>query len=176
MGAGIVECEVSFTKHGDCVRRHAQNDLHATTDILLTPLAAKCIKPFTPASADASGKRVPASAECPTSELSLQEFKSLRGRMDASNPAARTVPEHVGGTPSWRTDLYTGRGTLMTPRESIELDEKNGVKHTPELKGGDTRRRSTPFAAARTSTRRNSRRSCGTRESGRTMRGRSRST
>jgi glycerophosphoryl diester phosphodiesterase len=57
--------------------------------------------------------------------------------MDAFNPAARTVEEFVGGTPPWRTDLYTGRGTLMTLRESIELNEKNGVKHTPELKGGD---------------------------------------
>ena len=62
--------------------------------------------------------------------------------MDASNPAARTVAEYLGGTASWRTDLYTGRGTLMTLRESIELNKKLGVKHTPELKGGDPRRRS----------------------------------
>ena len=138
MGAGIVECDTTFTKHGDFVCRHAQNDLHTTTNILLTPLAATCIKPFTPATFDANGKLLtPASAECRTSELTLDEFKSLRGKMDAFNPAARTVEEFVGGTPSWRTDLYTGRGTLMTLRESIELNEKNGVKHTPELKGGD---------------------------------------
>jgi glycerophosphoryl diester phosphodiesterase len=137
MGAGIVECDVTFTKHGDFVCRHAQNDLHTTTDILLTPLASKCIKKFTPATVDANGKPVPASAECRTSELSLQEFKSLRGKMDAFDPAALTVEEFVGGTPDWRTDLYTGRGTLMTFRESIKLNEKNGVKHTPELKGGD---------------------------------------
>lgn len=43
----------------------------------------------------------------------------------------------MGGTASWRTDLYTGRGSLMTFRDSIELNRKNGVKHTPELKGGD---------------------------------------
>jgi glycerophosphoryl diester phosphodiesterase len=138
MGAGIVECDVTFTKHGDFVCRHAQNDLHTTTNILLTPLAVTCIKPFTPATLDADGKVLtPASAECRTSELTLDEFKSLRGKMDAFNPAARTVEEFVGGTASWRTDLYTGRGTLMTFRESIELNEKNGVKHTPELKGGD---------------------------------------
>ncbi len=29
MGAGIVECDTTFTKHGDLVCRHAQNDLHA---------------------------------------------------------------------------------------------------------------------------------------------------
>jgi glycerophosphoryl diester phosphodiesterase len=139
MGAGIVECDVTFTKDGDLVCRHAQNDLHTTTNILLTPLAATCIKPFTPATLDANGKVLtPASAECRTSELTLDEFKSLRGKMDAFNPAARTVEEFVGGTASWRTDLYTGRGTLMTLRESIELNQRNGVKHTPELKGGDS--------------------------------------
>src|SRR5262245_17158660 len=136
MGAGIVECDVTFTKDGDLVCRHAQNDLHTTTNILLTPLAAKCIKPFTSATLDANGKVItPASAECRTSELSLLEFRSLQGKMDAFNPAARTVQEFVGGTASFRTDLYTGRGTLMTLRDSIELNEMNGVKHTPELKG-----------------------------------------
>ena len=54
--------------------------------------------------------------------------------MDASNPNARTPAEFLGGTASWRTDLYTGRGTLMTLKESIELNERQGVKHTPELK------------------------------------------
>jgi glycerophosphoryl diester phosphodiesterase len=138
MGAGIVECDVTFTKHGDLVCRHAQNDLAFTTNILLTPLASTCIQPFRPATFDANGNLVtPASAECRTSELSLNEFKSLRGKMEAFNPAARTPQEFLGGTPSWRTDLYTGRGTLMTLRESIELNEKNGVKHTPELKAGD---------------------------------------
>jgi glycerophosphoryl diester phosphodiesterase len=79
----------------------------------------------------------PASAECRTTDLTLAEFKSLTGKMEAFNPAARTPAEFLGGTPSWRTDLYTGRGTLMTLRESIELNEKNGVKHTPELKAAD---------------------------------------
>jgi len=137
-GAGIVECDVTFTNDGKLVCRHAENDLHTTTNILSTPLASTCIKPFTPAMIDANGKLVmAASAECRTSALSLDEFKSLRGKMDAFNPAARNAAEYQGGTASWRTDLYTGRGTLMTLRESIELNQKNGVKHTPELKGGD---------------------------------------
>ena len=49
MGAGIVECDVTFTKDKELVCRHAQNDLHTTTNILVTPLAAKCTQPFTPA-------------------------------------------------------------------------------------------------------------------------------
>ena len=48
MGAGVMECDVTFTKDKELVCRHAQNDLHTTTNILLTPLAAKCTKPFTP--------------------------------------------------------------------------------------------------------------------------------
>lgn len=138
MGAGIVECDVTFTQDGHLVCRHAENDLHTTTNILLTELAKSCTKPFTPAEFDPSGRLVrAASAECRTSALTLEQFKSLRGKMDAFNPAARTPQEFLGGTPSWRTDLYTGRGTLMTLRESIELNRRNGVKHTPELKGGD---------------------------------------
>ena len=138
MGAGIVECDSTFTKNGDFVCRHAENDLHFTTNILQTPLAATCIQPLTKATLDASGKvLVPASAECRASALSLEEFKSLRGKMEAFNPAAQTVDEFVGGTPSWRTDLYTGRGTLMSLRDSIRLNEMNGVKRTPELKAGD---------------------------------------
>ncbi len=137
MGAGIVECDVTFTKDKELVCRHAQNDLHTTTNILATPLAQKCIKPFTPASFDANGTLLtPASAECRTSEITLAEFKTLRGKMDASNPRARTVAEYLGGTANFRTDLYSGptSGTLMSHKESIELFKQLGVKMTPELK------------------------------------------
>lgn len=44
-GAGIVECEVTFTKDKELVCRPAQNDLHTTK----TDLAATCTTPFTPA-------------------------------------------------------------------------------------------------------------------------------
>lgn len=135
MGAGIVECDVTFTRDGHLVCRHAENDLHTTTNILVTPLADKCTTKFKPATFDAGGNRLTAaSAECRASDLTLAEFKTLSGKMDASNPSARTAAEYLGGTASWRTDVYTGRGTLMTLRESIELNQRNGVKHTPELK------------------------------------------
>mgnify|MGYP002778211479 CR=1 FL=1 len=137
MGAGILECDVAFTKDKELVCRHAQNDLHTTTNILVTPLAAKCTKPFAPAVLDANGKVVtPATAECRTSDITLAEFKTLRGKMDASNPAARTPAEYLGGTANWRTDLYSGpsSGTLLSHKESIELFKRLGVKMTPELK------------------------------------------
>ncbi len=135
MGAGIVECDVTFTKDKELVCRHAQNDLHTTTNILATPLAKKCTKPFTPAEFDENGKVVKeASAECRTSDITLAEFKTLKGKMDASNPNAKTVEEYMNSTPDWRTDLYTQTGTLMTHKDSIELFKKLQVKMTPELK------------------------------------------
>lgn len=137
MGAGIVECDVAFTKDKELVCRHAQNDLHTTTNILQTALAAKCTTPFQPAVFDAAGNLVtPAKAECRTSDITLAEFKTLRGKMDAFNPRGRTVEEYMAGTATWRTDLYSGptSGTLMTHAESIELFKKLGVKMTPELK------------------------------------------
>lgn len=137
MGAGIVECDVTFTKDKELVCRHAQNDLHTTTNILVTPLAANCTKPFVPATFDAAGTLVtPASAECRTSDITLAEFRTLRGKMDASDPRARTPQEFLGGTADFRTDLYSGptSGTLLTHKESIALFRRLGVKMTPELK------------------------------------------
>ena len=137
MGAGIIECDVTFTKDKELVCRHSQSDLHTTTNILVTPLATKCTKPFTPATYDPTGKLLTnASAECRTSDITLAEFRTLRGKMDASNPQARTAAEYQGGTASVRTDLYAGpsSGTLMTHKESIELFKRLGVKMTPELK------------------------------------------
>jgi glycerophosphoryl diester phosphodiesterase len=137
MGAGIVECDVTFTKDKQLVCRHAQNDLHTTTNILLTPLASTCVKPFTPAVLGPNGQVItPASAECRTSEITLAEFKTLKGKMDAFNPAAVTVDQYVGGTANFRTDLYSGptSGHLVSLAESIELFKTLGVKMTPELK------------------------------------------
>ena len=137
MGAGIVECDVTFTKDKELVCRHAQNDLATTTNILETPLASTCIKPFTPATFDGAGALLkPAAAECRTSEITLAEFKTLRGKMDAFNPRARSVAEYLAGTANFRTDLYAGpsSGTLMTHKESIALFKQLGVKMTPELK------------------------------------------
>ena len=137
MGAGILECDVTFTKDKELVCRHSQNDLATTTNILLTPLASTCTVPFAPAVLDENGAVVtPARAECRTSELTLGEFKSLRGKMDAFDPAAQTPEEFVAGTPNFRTDLHSGptSGELLSHAESIELFKKLGANMTPELK------------------------------------------
>jgi glycerophosphoryl diester phosphodiesterase len=137
MGAGILECDVTFTKDLELVCRHSQCDLHTTTNILVTPLAAKCSVPFQPAVYDAGGNLVtPATARCCTSDITLEEFRTLRGKMDAFDPRATTPQQFLGGTPNFRTDLYAGptSGTLMTHKESIELFKSLGTKMTPELK------------------------------------------
>ncbi|WP_335915311.1 glycerophosphodiester phosphodiesterase family protein [Shewanella algae] len=131
-GAGIVECDVTFTADKQLVCRHSQCDLATTTNILGIPeLAAKCRQPFSPADA-ANG--VNASAECCTSDITLDEFKQLCGKMDGFNPKATTAETFMKGTPDWRTDLYASCGTLMTHAESIALFKEARVKMTPELK------------------------------------------
>ena len=131
MGAGILECDVTFTKDRELVCRHSQCDLHTTTNILAVPeLAAKCRQPFTPADPQLG---TPALAMCCTSDLTLAEFKTLEGRMDAADPAATTVADYLSGTESWRPDLYSP-GTLLSHAESIALFASLGVKFTPELK------------------------------------------
>src|ERR1700686_5446518 len=47
MGAGVIECDVTFTRDRQLVCRHSQCDLHTTTNSLSVPaLAAKCSQPF----------------------------------------------------------------------------------------------------------------------------------
>jgi glycerophosphoryl diester phosphodiesterase len=137
MGAGILECDVTFTQDKQLVCRHAQCDLHTTTNILANPeLAAKCTEPFTPAEFDATtGERTKAaSAQCCTSDITLAEFKTLCGKMDASDADATTVEAYLGGTPRWRTDLHATCSTVMSHAESIALFQSLGTKMTPELK------------------------------------------
>ena len=130
MGAGIFECDVTFTKDKQLVCRHAQNDLQGTTNILLTNLRERCTKPFIPA----NGSEF-AVAECRTTDITLEEFKTLRGKMDGFNKNAKDIQSYMAGTPSWRTELYSEAGsTLLTHQESIALFKQFGGKFTPELK------------------------------------------
>ena len=135
MGAGVIECDVTFTKDRQLVCRHSQCDLHTTTNILSVPaLAAKCSQPFSPAD-PATGRK--ASAKCCTSDITLAEFKSLTAKMDAANPDAITVADYQNATPRWRTDLYAASGTVMSHAESIALIRSLGAKFTPELKAAE---------------------------------------
>ncbi|KAI4111219.1 MAG: hypothetical protein LQ339_000680 [Xanthoria mediterranea] len=131
MGAGVIECDVAFTKDKQLVCRHAQCDLHTTTDILnRTDLASKCTTPFTPATNNGTA----AKAKCCTSDITQAEFKTLCGKMDGFNPNATTVEEYLDGTPYFRTDLYSTCGTVQTHNEYIALVNGWGLKFTPELK------------------------------------------
>lgn len=129
MGAGIVECDVTFTKDKELVCRHSQCDLETTTNILETDLAGKCsVQP------DMNIETPYKNVRCCTSDITLAEFKTLKGKMDAGNRNAKTLAEFMNATPNFRTDTYAGNGKLMTHRESIDLFKKLGVKMTPELK------------------------------------------
>jgi glycerophosphoryl diester phosphodiesterase len=135
MGAGIIECDVTFTRDKQLVCRHAQDDLHTTTDILLTPLAARCTQPFRPAQFDAQGAlTAPASAQCRTSDITLAEFRTLRGKRDGFDPRARTVEDYVWGGKAAFDALGPGTGTLMSHADSIALFRQLGVQMVPELK------------------------------------------
>lgn len=129
MGAGLLECDVTFTADKALVCRHSQNDLHTTTNIVATALDDKCTTPFQPASDGGMAK-----AECRTSDLTLDEFRTLKPKMDAANVAAATAEEYLGGTASWRTDLFASDATMMTHADSITLFDSLGADFIPELK------------------------------------------
>jgi glycerophosphoryl diester phosphodiesterase len=128
MGAGIVECDVAVTKDGQLVCRHDQCDLHTSTNILKTPLASKCKRTWEQRNVSAKLE-----VQCCTSDLTLEEFKTLKGRMDSWNAGGDTVDKVMDGTAKWRTTLYE-HGKLVTHKESVELIKKWGRKATPELK------------------------------------------
>lgn len=130
MGAGIQECDVTFTKDKELVCRHSQCDLHTTTNIVAIPeLNAKCKTPFQPAK---DGK--PAKAECCTSDITLSEYKTLCSKMDGANTTATTPEDYLKGTPSWRTDLYATCAKVMSLQDHISLVSSLGLKFTPEIK------------------------------------------
>ena len=133
MGAGILECDVTFTKDRELVCRHSQCDLHTTTNILAIPeLARKCSVPFTPATLDKDGTlKTKATAQCCTSDTTVAEFQLLSGKMDAANGSAKSIDEYLNGTANWRTDLYANNGTLMTHADSISLFRSLGARMTP---------------------------------------------
>lgn len=130
MGAGIQECDVSFTKDRKLVCRHSQCDLHTTTNIVTIPeLNAKCKTPFQPA---AGGK--PAKAECCTSDITVDEYRTLCSKMDGFNATATTADDYLHGTAAWRSDLYATCAKVMTLEEHITLVQSLGLKFTPEIK------------------------------------------
>ncbi|KAF2158530.1 hypothetical protein M409DRAFT_30967 [Zasmidium cellare ATCC 36951] len=139
MGAGIIECDVSFTSDRELVCRHSNCDLHYTTDILAHPdLAAKCTEPFTPANPE---NGTAASAKCCTSDITLAEFKSLCAEMEATTLNALSINQstpyfgRIGITPDWRTNMYAySCAEPMSLKDQIQLVEGYGLNFTAEAK------------------------------------------
>jgi glycerophosphoryl diester phosphodiesterase len=129
MGAGLIECDVTFTKDLELVCRHSQCDLASSTNILQTPLANSCRQPFTPAK---NGQA--ASAQCCTSDITLTEFKTLCARPDITNTQATTIEEFLAPLASPVVSQPNECGTVMSHRDSIKLIRELGAKFIPELK------------------------------------------
>jgi len=102
---------------------------HTTTDILATALVDSCRVPPNVESATPF-----ANVECCTSDLTLAEFKSLRGKRDGSDPSAATVESYLAGTEGWTGDASVDFATLMTHSETVRLFDSLGVNMIPELK------------------------------------------
>lgn len=128
-GAGIMECDVTFTKDHELVCRHAQNDLHTTTNILATDLAENCTTPFSPATGDTK-----AQAECRASDITLAQYQTLTAKMDAADSSATNLDDYMNATANWRTDMHSTDAKVLTHAESIAMFKAAGAKFTPELK------------------------------------------
>lgn len=129
LGAGKLECDVTFTRDRVLVCRHSQCDLATTTNLLSTPLADRCREPFEPA----AGSR-PASATCCTHDYAFEELTTLEARMDAANGSATRPEAFASSTPAVRTDLYSTGERILSHAESIALADALGLDMTPELK------------------------------------------
>ena len=85
-GAGIIECDVTFTKDRQLICRHAQCDLHTTTNVVTIPeLNAKCTKPWV----ENQGE----DPLCCASDFTLEEIKMLCAKMDSSNNKSAATPD-----------------------------------------------------------------------------------
>ena len=102
MGAGILECDVTFTKDAELVCRHAQCDLHTTTDIVAREdLRGKCAVP--PQIDATTGELLNAEEiKCCASDLTLAEFKSPKRQDGRGRPFGhhhRRLSGRHGGIP-----------------------------------------------------------------------------
>ena len=136
MGAGIIECDVTFTKDGELVCRHDECDLATTTDIVVTGLNKSCSVPY-------SGKG--SSPSCCASDLTLAEFRKLEGKMESADPEAADAAGFLGGVPGWRAAPDGIRGTLLTLRRASRSTKGSASSTRPSS------RPATPSGSSRSS-------------------------
>ncbi|KAH7308848.1 glycerophosphoryl diester phosphodiesterase [Rhexocercosporidium sp. MPI-PUGE-AT-0058] len=110
MGAGILECDVAFTKDRGLVCRHSQCDLHTTSNILLHPeLAAKCTMPFTPANATSPANALCCTSDIPRTNTQLSMAYRLYSTcdtvmtLDSYITLVESIPGHRNFTPELKT-------------------------------------------------------------------------
>ena len=97
MGAGMIECDVTFTKDRQLVCRHSQCDLHTTTNILSVPaLAAKCSQPF-------SARPIP---------------RPARRRRQSAAPATSRSPNSSSSRPRWTASIPMRRRRRVSERHA----------------------------------------------------------
>lgn len=129
-GAGRIECDVAVTKDGVLVCRHAQCDLHQTTNILSTDLATRCRTAFVAANGEAE-----AQVQCCADDVTLAEFSSLCGRMESKDSKAQSIQAYQNASPAWRERRNANAcAKLMTHSDSIKLIDELGADFIPELK------------------------------------------
>ncbi|MGH1368233.1 MAG: glycerophosphodiester phosphodiesterase family protein [Maritimibacter sp.] len=124
MGAGSLDCDVVFTRDHELICRHAQDDLHMTTNILATPLAAKC-----------SGRTDQGLTQCNAADISLAEFKTLKARMLGAFGKVTRLSDFLDKHSRWETyRASVDGGTVMSHADFIALTQELGLTYTPELK------------------------------------------
>lgn len=85
-GAGIIECDVTFTKDRQLICRHAQCDLHYTTNVVTIPeLNAKCTRPWEPFQGE--------EPLCCATDFTLDEIKLMCAKMESRNNISAATPE-----------------------------------------------------------------------------------
>jgi glycerophosphoryl diester phosphodiesterase len=152
MGAGIVECDVTFTKDKELVCRHSQCDLHTTTNILATELAEKCAVPPdetspTPTHAEsialfkALGVKMTPELKSPSVPMPFDGFtqEDYAQKMIDEYKDAGVPPGRVWAQSFDKGDvLYWVRNEPAFGRQAVYLDDANVPADVPgfeELRG-----------------------------------------
>ena len=137
MGAGIVECDVTFTKDGQLVCRHDECDLHTTTNIVEHAAQRQL---------HGAVDRSELGPRCCASDLTLAQFRTLKGKMDAWNPAATTAAVSSAARPLAHGSLHRPRHAADAAREHRAEQAARRETH-PRAQGGQPDARNAVFGS-----------------------------